>query len=360
MSTTAPETTVVVDVGIDPNAIVDPITTADPALGRLIHEELLEALCVHGRLIFLSTQERTEFVRRLKELPSSLSKLWETLITSGRIRLEVVDAESTASIGQAIAADELVAQVAQRLDLVLLETDHARQLGVPTDAFSALAPGSSLELGRVPTATRTHALGHARELLDAPIRVGDNRDEIWRDRFAPFVDVCKTVIIYDRYAGVAAARRYLYDDEDHSRDALTWMLEQIAVKKKRRVRLITAVMEEDNGRPMDEQVIAQALQSLRDSLGKRKLKLDVVLVPDGGRRFGHDRHIRFGDRVALTLGTGIQVFADEYCDELVSVGQLPIHDAKERERFTERHQIRPPEAGWIRNKPQKDLGDTNS
>ena len=49
-----------------------------------------------------------------------------------------------------------------------------------------------------------------------------------------------------------------------------------------RVRLITAVMEEDAGRRMDAEVIADGLQELRWSLGEADIMLDVI--PRTGRR----------------------------------------------------------------------------
>jgi len=342
------ETTgVVVGISIDPSAIIDPISLLDPALARSVHEELLEVLTIHGRLLFLSGEDRTDFIKQLGKLPSGVGKMWEALLSSGRIKLEVLDPPISPGLAQALDPKELAAAIGEKVDLVLLERDHAELLGVPADQFSSPAPGGRPEMGRLSTATRTDALARARDLVEAPIRKGDNREDIWRERLAPFVAVSKTIIIYDRYAGVAAARRYVYNMR--SRDALTWLLGKIAMYPGRRVRLITAVMDNDGGKPMDENIVAEGLQRLRFAMGERNVRLDVVLVPDGARRFGHDRHVRFGDRIALALGPGIQVFADARCDETVTVARLPVADAKDRERGSERQQIRPPVEGWITN-----------
>lgn len=338
---------VVVGVGIDPNAIAEPIALIDPALARSVHEELLEALMVNGRVVFTSEQDRDAFLTMIQTLPVGVAKLWETLISAGRIRLEVLDPPVEPGIAQTLDVQEIADHLGQRVDLVLLERDHAELLGVPPGEFSVVAPGGAPELGRLSTATRTQSLARARELVDAPIRAGENREDIWRTRIAPFVAVSKSIVIYDRYVGVHAARRYVYDLR--SRDGLTWLLSRIAGYPGRRVRLITAVMEEDGGRPMGPDVIADGLQQLRFALGEADVRLDVILVPDGGRRFGHDRHLRFGERVALALGPGLQTFAAAHIDETVTVARLPISDARERERGSERHQLRPPTAGWITN-----------
>lgn len=341
------DTGVVVGVGIDPSAIAEPIAFLDPALARSVHEELLEALMIHGRVVFTSKQDRDSFVSQIRNLPSNVAKLWEALISSGRIRLEVLDPPVEPGLAQTLDVQEIAEHLARRVDLVLLEREHAELLGVPPDAFSVDAPGGRPELGRLSTATRTKALTRARELIDAPIREGDNREDIWHDRLAPFVAVSKSVVIYDRYAGVHAARRFVY--KLRSRDGLTWLLGKIGQFPGRRVRLITATMEEDAGRKMDAEVIADGLQELRWSLGEAEIMLDVILVPDGAKRFGHDRHIRFGERVALALGPGLQTFSTPHADETVTVARLPIADARDRERRTERNQQRPPPEGWTTN-----------
>lgn len=341
-------TGVVVGVGIDPAAVGEPIALIDPALARSVHEELLEALTIHGRVVFTSLQDRDSFIGQIKSLPVNVAKLWEALISAGRIKLEVLDPPVEPGIAQTLDVEEIAAHLARRVDLVLLEREHAELLGVPPDAFSIDAPGGRPELGRLSTATRTRALSRARDLVDAPIRMGDNREDIWRERLSPFVAVSKSVVIYDRYAGVHAARRYIY--RLRSRDGLTWLMSRIAQFPGKRVRLITAVMDDDGGRPMNAEIIADGLQNLRWALGEADIMLDVVLILDGARRFGHDRHIRFGERVALAFGPGLQVFAAAHADETVTVARLPIADARDRERGSERHQIRPPAEGWITNR----------
>jgi hypothetical protein len=70
---------------------------------------------------------------------------------------------------------------------------------------------------------------------------------------------------------------------------------------------------------------------------------------DHGDRFGHDRHIRFDERVALSLGPGLQAFAWPKVKETIVVARLPVGDAKAREAAAERSQVRPPAQGWVRH-----------
>jgi hypothetical protein len=342
------KTGVVIGVGIDPSAIGEPIALIDPALARSVHEELLEALTLNGRVVFTSMTDRDSFIEQLKTLPTGVAKLWETLIASGRLRLEMLNPPVEPGLAQTLDVQEIADRLATRVDLVLLERKHAELLGVPPDSFSVLAPGGRPEIGRLSTATRTHTMVRARELLAAPIRVGDNREDIWRDRLEPLVGVTKSVVIYDRYAGVQAARRYVYNLR--SRDGLTWLLSRVAQLGGKRVRLITAAVEEEGGRAMGPEVISDGLQQLRWAVGQAKVQLDVVIVPDGAQRFGHDRHLRFGERVALALGPGLQIFSTQRAEETITVARLPIADARDRERGSERHQVRPPAAGWITNR----------
>jgi hypothetical protein len=98
-----------------------------------------------------------------------------------------------------------------------------------------------------------------------------------------------------------------------------------------------------------------AFHRLQASLGDRDLRLDLVLVPDrvrgekgrGVERFGHDRHLRFGERAALALGAGMQSFAQATFRETITVARLPIADARAREERAQKSALRPPPGGWL-------------
>lgn len=341
------EPTVVVGVGIDPLAMAD--TYGDEALRRVVHEELLDELAVHGTLVFSSAAELAEFRDALARLPQSLASRWETMISGRRLVVDMLDPEASPSIAQALDAGELEDAVSGPVCLVLLERDHAALLGVPPGEFASMAPGGRLELGRLGTATRTAALQRASRLLTAPLREGDDREQLWAERFGPLVEVSTTVVVYDKYAGAQAARRYVHGERNA--DGLSWFVSRVALRPGTRVRLITAVLADDR-RVLDERTVAPGLQALRDRLADRDVRLDVVLVPersDRGDRFGHDRHIRFDERVALSLGPGLQAFAWPKVRETIVVAQLPVADAKAREAAAERAQLRPPPQGWVRH-----------
>ncbi len=337
-----------VGVGIAPLAVTESFG-GDEALRRMAHEELLDELAVHGTLLFSSAGELAEFRAALSELPPVLAKRWEALLSGRRLVVDMLDPEAAPAIGQALDPARLEDAVSGPVRLVLLDRDHAALLGVPGGAFAAMAPAGRLELGRLATATRTDALRRAAELLTAPLREGDDREDLWRDRFGPLSDVSKLVVVYDKYAGIQAARRYVHSER--SADGLTWFLSRVALRPGKRVRLITAVTDDDR-RVLDERTVAPGLQALRDRLADRDVRLDVVLVPDRGDRgdrFGHDRHIRFDERVALSLGPGLQAFARPKVTETIVVARLPVRDAKAREAAAERSQIRPPAQGWVRH-----------
>ena len=80
----------------------EPIAAIDPALARSVHEELLEALTIHGRVVFTSVEDRNGFVDQIAGLPSNVGKLWEALISSGRIKLEVLDPPVNPGLAQSL------------------------------------------------------------------------------------------------------------------------------------------------------------------------------------------------------------------------------------------------------------------
>lgn len=343
----------VIGVGIATSALAD--TSGDPALRRALHEELIEDLSVHGTLVFTSQAHLERFVAAVKGLPSSLAKAWEAVLSSRRVSVRVHDPQLADELSQILDPAELDQYLAPDMQLVLLETDQAELLGVPDDAFSALTPAGLLEIGRITTAGRTTALLAARQALDAPLREGVNRELEWAQRFGPLCDAASPVVVYDKFVGQQVIRRYIYEQQV-SGDGLTWLLSRISMRTERRVRVITSVTDDiDRGRRFDEETAALAFRRLMAPLRERRLRLDLVLVPDRTRgapgrapeRFGHDRHIRFGDRAALALGVGLQAFATGTFRETTTVARLPIADAKAREERAIKSALRPPEGGWL-------------
>jgi hypothetical protein len=345
-----------VGVAIDSTALVEP--SGDPMLRRAVHEELLEELVVHGTLVFASDDDLAAFVAAVRALPPTLAKAWEVMISTRRLRVEVAEPAVAPGVDDVLDLGVLERGFGDDLQLALLQGDHAELVGVPVDAYSVLGPAGLVEAGRLATGVRTSALRAAREVLDAPMREGVNREVEWEQRFGPLVAASKLVVVFDRYVGQQAARRYIYGQQ--ATDGLTWFLSRVAMTPGRHVRIITAVSDDVDRRGwrFDEDVVSQGLQALERSLG-RPLSLDVVLVPDRVKappgsphqgvveRFGHDRHVRFGDRVALALGTGVQVFAPPRVAETVTVARLPLADAKAREHAAEKGALRPPPGGWL-------------
>jgi hypothetical protein len=341
----------VVGVGIATSALQD--SAGDPALRRAVHEELIEALSVHGTLVFTSQAHLDLFVAAVRALPASLAKAWETVLSSRRVQVQIRDPESLAALSEVLDPAAFDQQLAPDVQLVLLDPDHAELLGVAEDEYSARTPGGLVEIGRITTAGRTTTLLAARTVLDAPLREGVNREQEWQERFGPLCEAASPIVIYDKFVGQQVMRRYVYDAQ--SGDGLTWFLNRLSMTPGRRVRVITAVTDDiDRGRRFDEETAALAFTRLMQPLRERRLRLDLVLVPDRVRgatvrsvRFGHDRHIRFGNRTALALGAGMQVFATGTFRETTTVARLPIADAKAREEQAIRGALRPPEGGWL-------------
>lgn len=323
----------------------------DPALQRALHEELLEDLAIHGTLIFGSEQDLVFFMEAIRALPSSLAKAWETVLTSRRVQTSMLD-PCRPALDQVLEAAELESQMAPTVALVLVERDQAELLGVPVDQFSARTPGGLIEVARISTAGRTATLLSARDILEAPLREGGNREIEWDQRFGPLVASATPIVIYDRYAGQHVARRYVHD-LPHG-DGLSWFLDRVSMTPGRKVRIITAVTNERTrtGATFDEQTMALGFGRMLQHLD-RDVHVDLVMVPDRVKdqgkveRFGHDRHIRFGSRAVLALGTGLQAFTKTHFPETVAVARLPVADAKAREERAIKAALRPPADGWL-------------
>lgn len=348
----APRRRAVFGVGISATALGD--RSDDAALRRAIHEELLEDLAVHGRLVFTSQAHLDLFLGAIRSLPTSLAKAWEVVLSSRRVEVGLARPPLPEVLGDILDPAWIDSELADDLELVLVEADQAVLLGVEEDEFSATTPSGLVEIGRIMTAGRTSVLMAARQVLDAPLREGVNREVEWTERFGPLVESSKPLVIYDKFVGQQTVRRYLHSQG--SGDGLTWFLARVGMKPGRRVRIITAITDTiDRGQRFDEEAMVAAFHRMLASMGDRDLRLDLVLVPEkvrgergrGVERFGHDRHLRFGERTALALGAGMQTFANATFRETVTVARLPIADAKAREERAVRSAVRPPPGGWL-------------
>lgn len=342
----------VVGVSISASALGDRAEHA--ALRRAIHEDLLEDLSVHGRLIFTSPQHLEVFIAEVAKLPTSLAKAWEVVLSSRKVQVGFAKPPLEQVLGQILDPGVIDAELADDLELVLLEADQAELLGVAEDEFSATTPSGLVEIGRIATAGRTTVIMAARQVLDAPLREGVNREVEWTERFNPLCDDSKPLVVYDKFVGQQTVRRYMYSQG--SGDGLTWFLARVGMTPGRRVRIITAITDSvDRGQRFDEEAMVAAFHRMMSSMADRDLRLELVLVPDrvkgqSGRRverFGHDRHLRFGERAALALGAGMQTFANATFRETVTVARLPISDAKAREERAMKSALRPPRGGWL-------------
>ncbi len=326
----------------------------DAALRRAIHEELIEDLSVHGRLIFTSQAHLDLFTAEVAKLPSSLAKAWEVVLSSRRVQVGFARPPLERMLGQIVDPRFIEAELADDLVLVLVEADQAELLGVGDDEFSATTPSGLVEIGRITTSGRTSVLMAARQVLDAPLRQGVNREVEWTERFGPLCAESRPLVIYDKFVGQQTVRRYLYSQG--SGDGLTWFLARVGMVPGRRVRIITAISDVvERGQRFDEEAMVAGFHRLLASMADRDVRVELVLVadkvrgPGGGRvqRFGHDRHLRFGERAALALGAGLQTFAQSTFRETVTVARLPISDAKAREEQAIRSALRPPPGGWL-------------
>jgi len=191
----------VFQVGIGPSAIADHGT--DPAL----HEDLLEDLMIHGQLVFSSEEHLDSFVAAVRDLPPSLAKAWETVLASRRITVGIANPAHEPTLDELLDPAALDENYSNTVQLVLVESTQAELLGVPREEFSAQSPGGLVEVGRITTASRTATVMAARQIMAAPLRPGTSREEEWKERLQPLVASTRPVVIYDKYAGVQAARR---------------------------------------------------------------------------------------------------------------------------------------------------------
>ena len=107
------------------------------------------------------------------------------VLSSRKVQVGIARPPLDEALGDILDPGLIDSQLADDLELVLVEADQAELLGVAEDEFSATTPSGLVEIGRITTAGRTSVLMAARQVLDAPLREGVNREVEWKERFGP-------------------------------------------------------------------------------------------------------------------------------------------------------------------------------
>lgn len=283
-------------------------------VANALHGALVESLLAHGRLVFTSPAEALEFVRAIRStagIPPGARTRWESLLIhlkqSGRVAF--VEPPSDTPLAKVEALNLLRAQWGAQTDVAVIASGSCAVLGVPEDSGILSDPGLSPDVAVAASAPTAPALARINELQQHPVAPHrSDREDFWSTVLQPMAADAVSATILDGYlftrlCDIIHGRARTPRDPEH----VTWLLQHLdnVMAPGATVRLIGNASHVTSGD--NAQSIAQAVHNQWSPLKTGRLaKVEVLLgQPAHGRRFPHDRHIRFSTGSAIKIPAGL-------------------------------------------------------
>jgi hypothetical protein len=326
-----------VNLGLDLDALSEAASDAEPWRLAQAHREAVHAIATCGILRLASTTEVAELHEAVKALPIALKHIWATLLVDRRHLIQCCRPEAPRRISEIESYEELTDAYGTQVRVALVSSARAELgFGVLEDEASRnLGP---IEIARFEAAWSSDLLAELRARTYVP--AGTTRDAVW-SWIAPAAAVSRRITILDRYASAGLVDKEVHGDR---RGGPSWLLERIhRTAGDAEVTLITA--QGRSGRSAEK--IEEAVRRLVERLGSGGIRRIVVRLAETPSDLVHDRHIRFGNILAVSIGGGLDEFSTHVSRDGYVFARVPMEDAQAREQgrpagFVRELALRPP------------------
>lgn len=291
-----------------------------PLAATALHEGLIQTLLAHGRLVFASNDEARDFVRAVKstaDMPPGARARWETLVVHLRNshRIAVADPTSHDTLATVDVIERLRAGWGTRADVAVVAHSVSNALGVPEESGILSAPGVNPDVVIAVAAASAPALVRIIEQEQNPVASHlSERETFWTDVLEPIATGATEATIVDGYlfnrvSDLAHGRGRPSRVPEH----IVWLLDHLdgVMAGRSTVRLIGNAAKLATGD--DAQAVAQTIRDRWSPLRVGRLsRVEVHLSGQaGGRRFPHDRHIRFSTGGAIKITAGFDRLSED-------------------------------------------------
>ena len=298
----------IVDLGLDPEAIRDLAHPDMPSFGAAAQRELLRSILAHGYLL-LPNREATAALTAIVDgaaFSQGFKTKWLELLVS------IVQSKRVGFADPALEGSF----AARASDGGLHFGPQAIGDGiaiVPRSDFQQLFPNSDSPQVNVAGLTmttadqlgETSAISRRQSLSDSGLHPhGTSRDFVWEDLFRPLTRRSSSFVMFDRYLLKELASRQSRSSQAHP-EHLVWLLEHIdsAAALRASVHLV-AQAQPEHGILDAQDALDLVLSSWTPVAGNiTELKVTVSSWTDTGRR-PHNRHFRFGKSLGFDLIEG--------------------------------------------------------
>lgn len=281
------------------------------------HTRLIKFWRHFGVLAIPSTRETDSDLYKLitsSKTNQSIKKLWQAAWTKNRKK------NYDEGLSNALSAEDasLLCGYDNTLRAAVLDATRAGLWGLPEDEFTKNI-SSNLEIFRLGHEEHSVALSESKALSVKPIEPGETGSKIWTERIASLVQMSSEITIVDRYA----ATQYFANKDSNTRFkknnncGLFNTLKYISHNRfPIKVNCFVAITEDLKSRFLDESGAAigvqQAFEDMIDDVSLSGLR-ELNLFWASDKYFGpivHYRYLRFDDKSALLLDTGLESLGD--------------------------------------------------
>ena len=299
------------------------------------HRRLLVNWRDHGVLVCPEESPDTSRLKhKIEAMPQTVRKLWQEAFRRNRktiVRFCLPNLETLFEI-------ERVRDFVGKANLLCLEHTKADLLAdmAGLDGYDGKfhPPGIEIEVVRFGDSDQSESFLQARQFANRPIAEGERVDDVWRERFAPFLDSYQHGALVDKYA-LIEHDRFVHKDDKRVKSGIYRLLGELgAHEMKHSFKIIAAT---DPLAKQSHEYFVSLLTELLKEVNKggiRRLEFFGLDERAFGRIY-HDRFLRFEKNICA-LGRGIDVLSgdrvNKMCDFSIKTDELSVKQYNEKQQ----------------------------
>lgn len=299
------------------------------------HRRLIMNWRDHGVLVCPEESADTfRLEHKINKMPQRVKKLWQEAFRRNRktlVRFCLPDLETLYEI-------ERVRDFVGKANLLCLEHTKADLLAdmAGMDGYDGKfhPPGIAIEVVRFGDSDQSESFIDARQFGNRPIAQGERVDDVWRERFAPLLDIYKHGALVDKYA-LIEHDDISYKDDKTIRSGIFKLLSELGsheIPHYFKIIAATNVLKKQSHEYF-ESMLTKLLKEVNRG-GIRRLEF-YGLHERAFSHVYHDRFLRF-EKTICTLGYGINVLTGatvpKMCDFSIKTDEVSVKQYNEKQQ----------------------------
>lgn len=289
----------------------------------------------HGVLVCLEESlSASKLINKVETLPQNVRKMWQEALRHNRhtiVRFRLPDIETLDEIAR-------IRDFVGKANLLCLENTKADLLadmaGLNGYEGRFHPPGIEIEVVRFGDSDQSESFIQARQFANRPIMEGERVDNVWRERFAPFLDIYKHGALVDKYA-LIEHDEIIHKDNKNIRSGIYKLLSELGsheIPHCFKIIAATNVLKKQSHEYF-ESLLTQLFNEVNRG-GIRRLEF-YGLDERAFSHVYHDRFLRF-QKTICTLGYGINVLTGaivpRMCDFSVKTDEFSVKQYNEKQQ----------------------------